>query len=853
MIVDELLKALNSKDTNIKKYEVEAFILLVGGKNLMERGLPAIGTVAKAFVKVAPLLNPDVIIMPVSLDRINQIAGLVSKVKTDDSLVALKGMKGKDPLYVALCELLTPSVLHGRYEQLMAKLIMAWCSIKNNELTLSGPLYRACSAAMVLAHHESVLLSFPDHRLSDEQYIEKLNAIKNEFDSTIKKRIGAITYLLRRALISQLDGIKRTGGGTRTSGSLTQPGTLPDAKVKQARMDFDFDRGVDGIEEPNIDYVRMASVNANEAKLAAAHGACPDEVTSRKILTINAYNKKNPMGDRSLKDHVRLSQGALHGIAMNNQLLPIQWGNLNPLEVEQLLSDACAIFESETQLRKKVSNQEGAALLMIMFWFGLDSEKAIGAQYIEKKADLNGSYAYCMHWHQWFVPAVKNDYKESITAKATNAARPLTNYLGLKVPYMAANILDQWIALNKFPQSKSALFKNNTAALEKWLSKFVKWHNKKHHGRITKSRISSYLFKEVSHSFSGDIVDASIIVGNVHYLADTMLFYTARSTQSLRDIYESFCADVEALHQAETSPMTEIVMSSHYDPGLFDNLFDDQDELRYIGSRYCPLEREIQKFVTSMKNRLQYEKKRYDKDRNSLLALHERYTIYTAEMLLFASGYRAVRSPLRCSFELDWESGLLCINDKDNEDDYNSRLVWLPSACISQLEHYQSHINRMASYLLHLDRGVFDTQKNQYEFLMRGIFPDKKAERISRKKQAKGMKVKMPDIEYSKWLPLLFFLTDKGQCELRPATLSPLVKSYFPLPLNANRHFMRSKLRESSCSSEIIRNVLGHWEAGQEPWSIYSGEDPWHFRKELQRFWEPVFAELGWEVLSGIE
>jgi len=458
--------------------------------------------------------------------------------------------------------------------------------------------------------------------------------------------------------------------------------------------------------------------------------------------------------------------------------------------------------------------------------------QAAKAQYITQQADLDGGYAYCMDRYQWFVPAVKIDYKEDINERAVNAARPLTNYLGLKVPYMAANILTKWLALKNPAKTKGMLLKSNIAYLEKWLSKFITWHNRKHHGRMTKYRIFNHLFKEISYSNSGDIVDASMIVGNVHYLADTMLFYTARSTQSLSEIYNSVCAGVESLYLTESSTIIDTAMTLYYEVGKFDNQFDDQNKQSYIGSRYCPLEQKVKHLVTSMKRRLSYGKDNYAKDRNSLLALHERYTLYTAQMLSFASGYRAVRSPLRCSFELDWESGLLCINDKDNEDDYNSRLVWLPSACINQLKHYQNHMNRMASYLLHLDRDVFDKQKLQYELLLRGIFPDKKAERISRKKLAKGKKVKRLDIEYSKWLPLLFFLTDSGYRELRPSTLKPLVSKYLHLPLNANRHYMRSKLREVDCPSEITR---------------------WHFRQELQRFWEPLFAELGWEVLSGLE
>jgi len=403
MTIDDLLKDLNSKDNSIRKYELQVFIALVDGRNLIEKGLPSIAIVAKAFLRVVPLLDYDTIQIPIPADRIKHIAGLVANTEMNKSTERLKGAKCKSPVYSLLCELLTQMVLIGPYEQLIAKLMIAWFSIENNKLKLSRPLYRACSSAMVLAQHKSALLFFPDDLISNEQYIKNLNSIKEEFDSTIKKRISAISYLLKRALVLQQDGIKRTGGGYRRSGGLTAPGPLPDAKVKQARMKFDFNADIDGIQEPITDYFRMASVNKDEASQADALGACSDEVTSRKAITVTSFFKNKPMGDRSLKDHVRRSQGAMHGIAMNNQRLPIQWGNLNPLEVKQLLSDIMALSNLKKQLYEQVENQEGAVLLTLMFWFGLDKEKAAKAQYITQQADLDGGYAYCMDRYQWFV------------------------------------------------------------------------------------------------------------------------------------------------------------------------------------------------------------------------------------------------------------------------------------------------------------------------------------------------------------------------------------------------------------------------------------------------------------------
>jgi hypothetical protein len=58
--------------------------------------------------------------------------------------------------------------------------------------------------------------------------------------------------------------------------------------------------------------------------------------------------------------------------------------------------------------------------------------------------------------------------------------------------------------------------------------------------------------------------------------------------------------------------------------------------------------------------------------------LHNDYTLYVAELLGFASGYRAVQNPLASIDQIDWQTGFCCISDKDDLDYYNARLVLLP-------------------------------------------------------------------------------------------------------------------------------------------------------------------------------
>jgi len=47
-------------------------------------------------------------------------------------------------------------------------------------------------------------------------------------------------------------------------------------------------------------------------------------------------------------------------------------------------------------------------------------------------------------------------------------------------------------------------------------------------------------------------------------------------------------------------------------------------------------------------------------------------------LLGFSTGYRAVNDPFYSLMDIDWESQFIAISDKDSDDNYNTRIVWLP-------------------------------------------------------------------------------------------------------------------------------------------------------------------------------
>ncbi|MDH5766975.1 MAG: hypothetical protein OEZ38_13265, partial [Gammaproteobacteria bacterium] len=70
------------------------------------------------------------------------------------------------------------------------------------------------------------------------------------------------------------------------------------------------------------------------------------------------------------------------------------------------------------------------------------------------------------------------------------------------------------------------------------------------------------------------------------------------------------------------------------------------------------------------------------------------------------------------------------------------------------------------------------------------------------------------------------------------------------LPLNFNRHYLRTRLREEGVAGEVIDAFMGHWELGQEPFGRYSSLSPIEYRSEIKNPLERILADDQWQVIK---
>jgi hypothetical protein len=229
--------------------------------------------------------------------------------------------------------------------------------------------------------------------------------------------------------------------------------------------------------------------------------------------------------------------------------------------------------------------------------------------------------------------------------------------------------------------------------------------------------------------------------------------------------------------------------------------------------------------VLKLRDRLGTAREKIVNGGNPIL-LHNDLAVYTVMMIGFATGYRAVRDPLLQEAEIDRSTGFGIVSDKDSDDFYNARIVWLPEICLRQLDLYRQHVKRLQEWLFESNQELFFKSRRQSVTGRHG------------------------DREY----PGLFLMQkDSNDLSLNPKHLQDLLeKINYLLPMNANRHYLRSKLVASRCPVEVIDAFLGHWERGREPWGRYSGLPPHVYREELARHLLPLLGNNKWAPEAGL-
>ncbi|NOU13459.1 MAG: hypothetical protein HOO92_05735 [Methylococcaceae bacterium] len=571
--------------------------------------------------------------------------------------------------------------------------------------------------------------------------------------------------------------------------------------------------------EKQEEKARLAGCAAGEVKTGVEHVVIQDNTDAR-----------SPMAGRSPIAHLRRSREKYKNIAMANQLLANRWDCLTAYELAIFLHEVSNLVRRsriESDYGHQISNMELAALLTALYWSGSSLDTVIMAKFEEYRADSKqkldaNDLRFLVDTNEWMHGSLRPTYQSNLDSQTKAYVYNTYTRVILPIENNHSNIIRRWVWLIEDERKKihcKRLFYLDKAldvakiGYELAIKTFLAKVNRQYKTRLTLTRVANDLMIRL-YQYSGDLTEAMIITGRSHHLGAVQLHYSSPSLARLQTVYQATCQQITtSVCQTLNRPLP--AASTVKKPVKTDHVSD-----QYTGGRHYLKHGVVANLVDDLIERFS-DTLRFSGCLDYWVELHNDYTLYVAEMLGFASGYRAVSNPLECIHQIDWQTGFCCISDKDNLDYYNARLVWLPVLVREQLLHYQMHCQYLGERLILI------------------------SPKVARQLLAHG-----EHLDYR--LPFLFLMKPNGRLlKLTPEEIKKQLSDIFKVPCNVNRRYLRNRLREMGCSGEIVNYFLGHWENGEEPFGCYASLSPSEYRSEIEPHLTQIFEEDGWRCIQG--
>lgn len=724
----------------------------------------------------------------------------------------LRGNFKTHPLGVALwCRVATPG-LASRYQLLQAYLGIALHHLRPLEekkhYRFVAAKINACRASRQLAKPRShgTLGVLPDKPLPFGAYFKALESLEGyEF---IKLFVILFDYAL-----------KGKKGITR--------------KVKhRARKPADFFRTNPLEEKQRLDFTPEES-NVGEAERVrvfgykgtsdetlhkqAQAGCASEEFNASEEKMMFEYGGRDPSGGLSFgQQKLRLRQAAA-AIAMSNQRLSCDWERLTPHEVTAFLKEVSSLARSSV-LYSGIPAVELAAFLSAVFWSSSTIQRMCDCRLVTRGEAPKEKFRFMARPGEkmlWVVTPPVPPIKRALSEAVRQQTVMTVTSLALEVPLHAAQIVGRYLVSDAFvgKSSQPRLFPRPDSFYEKAAEEFLGAVRRRCGGRQTLQRVSIYLHDALSRARGSDITLAMAVSGRQDILGLVPLHYTALPISRIQEVYGKQCDEIATGAGVPIAQSKiQLQISTQRDP--------------HVGSQLVPAGQVIIRLVRELRDRMSSARSRAEDNERELKRLHNILTVYTIMLVGFATGYRAVTDPLLQKAEIDRETGFAVISDKDGDDLYNSRIVWLPPVCVEQLAYYQEHLTVLQYYLFNLNQDLFFTVRRK---VVSGRRPIRES----------------PSLMYLKG--------DNTNLPLQPRFLASLVgRINYRLPVNSNRHFLRTNLIARGCSIEVVNAFMGHWERGLEPWGSHSGLSPLDYRNELHRCLVPLLEDFGWTAERGL-
>lgn len=797
------------------------------------------------FVRTIPYLRNLIKLNPeYDLDiALSEWERFCSEIKTDPLLrkmlietgkkgkMPLKGRYDSNPVYVAIWQRPVSASDQKVYFILLAHCLLAIAVLRNrmdkqkrhglSKQVLddfNGNIHSALLAVRNLtASDQTTLDTLPDLNVTPEKLLSILAKDDNE-------QLAPIRVLFKYFLDIRKPPHRQHDVGRQQRGPKREYAPRLDLPAFISELSSNLDPEQDDSASA-ITLLQLPSVSETQQKNTENHGCSPSEEFSGVEIVMPGIRNAERQHVQSAEQRAFKKRRIKTQLAMINQRLTARWEVLSNYEVSVCLNavaDLIAKKDRSVYLQENARPEELAALLTALFWFGQRLESIAKLKvYHHDQGNWGAEPGFVsvpnQNGYWWTKPAVPERKILPDSVQQRQVHHTVSNFAlfsGIGVEQIIDSYLDKIHC-----HCSVFLFPKKLEFYEQIVNGFLASVNCRHATRLTANRLSDYLFNAIERHEGADVTAAMFIVGREHFLGRNPSFYTALSTTQLQKLYKDTCTEIMERHFQE-QPCEDQRRVDENVKGIL----PEAAPASHVGSPFRPTVNTVANLVAVLKSSLK-NAAQSDSSVLKLLRLHNNMTRYTAFMIAFSTGFRAIRDPFLSSAEIDWNSGFAVLSDKDNEDGYNSRLIWVPPVCLQQLAFFREHQQNVLCRLNILIPNIYSM-----------------LERPRRTGAGRYMFFTKEGHDRGEYIAIT----------AGPARLGSKLRNTYALPFNASRHYLRSTLLERKCPVEAINAFLGHFERGEEPWGAFSGLSPRVYREVLIEHLVPILVDDGWEAIQGL-
>ncbi|MDY0038644.1 MAG: hypothetical protein RBS05_22295 [Zoogloea oleivorans] len=656
----------SNTETSFSAEELDALLDFIGVKDSIQNLLQVVGNFLRICRRILPAykhpkwffaadrlaqLSDSAQEILDQRQRLSRIPGLIHPIDKPN-VQAYRGLVGPAPFYATLGYFPNDVSLLTSYDILWGQILVAHLTLieKGQSEVYAAALDGALATLRSFAHSTRLLAILPDISLAPEDYVRQLRAFPpSKKLAPLCALLGSAVDLVAAASLAELKGndSEKISDYVKTVRLLA--GDVPSPLIPDLEIADELDTATDDL----------------------APG------TDGSLVVFQLRAAKIPLDTLKFQ-----AQQMVRSRAMQNQLLPFAWTELNSWDLHRLVG---YVFSEEPDtggdtLLSKI-------MLGLMLFYGLSTERLAGMLLVgEAGGDFAGD-GYLRLEKRLRLHSPGPQYKTPLSPDAEAQAVSRLNHIDLTVPPPLVRQLERLLECSR-PEDDSLL---GLAAVPigRICATALSPLRQGRQDRLILGRVQRYMERLLGSQPGSDLAAASLALGKELYLARTRIHYAAFDRETLRRQHQQACQ----LLCRQAGYALDVVESY------------PEETSCHVGTPVRPRLDSLREMVARLRESLKGCSGRFASI-SELACYHNNYSLYTALMIAYSTGYRAVSTPYVRAGRRDEASGFAIIRDKDSADHYHSRLVWLPPACLRQLRLYEHHVEHLRPRILSLDSSL---------------------------------------------------------------------------------------------------------------------------------------------------